>query len=164
MPTFDPTTFAVDFESVDPPGGVTPPIVPTPETVPGVVYDPFVFDVGVFDALYSVPFMQKCVVGRGYKRLVAGSTVPVTLHIQEGDTTPGRLFSMNPDSVQVQVYYPDGSVRVGYSHMTNRSLGIYSYHHTTFTYDPRGCYRGNFKMVSGDKVTITEPQLFFEVV
>jgi len=129
------------------------------------IFDPNVFDTGVFDTTYAVPFMQKAVIGRGFHRLVAGSSLPIQLYIQEGDTSPGRLFSLNPEtSVQVQLYNPDGTVKVPYASMTNMALGVYAYQHTTLVGDSKGKYEMDFKMVNGDKTTITDKMLVCEVI
>jgi hypothetical protein len=129
------------------------------------VLDPLVFDVGMFDAAYAVPFMQKAVMQRGYRRTVSGNTVPVLLYIQQGDTTPGRLYSLNPEtSTQIQVYNPDGTIKTAYTSMVNKSLGIYEAVILTASGDPKGQYQGDFKMINGDKTTVTEKVRLFELV
>src|SRR4030095_5690879 len=156
-------------------------------------FDPNCFDTACFDAAFTVPYMQKAVIGRGFRRLKAGSAIPIVLYIQEMDSSPGRLFSMNPQTVQVQIFLPAGvdsgvthqygfdpaafdanafrtgtvsyqGLRVLYTHMQNKGVGVYEYIHQSLPTDFLGKYTGNFKMVNGDKTTITEPQLFFELI
>jgi hypothetical protein len=156
-------------------------------------FDPNCFDTGAFDAAFTVPYMQKAVIGRGFRRLKAGSARPILLYIQQMDSTPGRLFSMNPQVVQVQIFLPQGiesgvtiqygfdprvfdpgvfstgsafypGLRVIYTDMVNKGIGIYEYIHQSLPTDFLGKYTGNFKMVNGDKTTITESQLFFELI
>lgn len=156
-------------------------------------FDPNCFDIACFDAAFSVPYMQKAVIGRGFRRLRAGSAIPIVLYVQEMDSSPGRLFSLNPELVQLQILLPHGveggvtiqygfdlsvfdpnafsggtvfypGLRIIYTNMTNKGLGIYEYIHQSLPTDFLGKYTGNFKMVNGDKTTITESQLFFELI
>src|SRR4030095_10052808 len=121
-------------------------------------FDPNFFDVVCLDAAFSVPYMQKAVIARGFRRLKAGSAIPIVLYIQEMDSSPGRLFSMNPQSVQIQMYLPphvEGGITetytfdpavfdpevfatgftfyaglaIRYTEMTNKGIGIYEYIH-----------------------------------
>jgi len=129
------------------------------------VLDPLVFDVGMFDAAYAVPFMQKAVMQRGFRRSSGGNTVPLLLYIQQGDTTPGRLYSLDPEtSTQIQVYSPDGTIKTAYTNMVNKGLGIYEAVVPTSSSDPKGQYSADFKMVNGDKQTTTEKVRIFELV
>jgi hypothetical protein len=156
-------------------------------------FDPNCFDTACFDAAFSVPYMQKALIGRGFRRLRAGSAIPIVLYIQQMDSSPGRLFSMNPQTVQLQIFLPQGvsggvtiqyafdpqvfdpnvfstgsvffpGLRLLYTDMSNRGVGVYEYIHQSLTTDVLGKYTGNFKMINGDKTTITESQLFFELI
>jgi hypothetical protein len=156
-------------------------------------FDPNCFDVVCFEGTFSVPYMQKAVIGRGFRRLKAGSAIPIVLYVQQMDSSPGRLFSMDPELVQVQIFLPTGAeggvsiqygfssaafdanafsagtvfypgLRVIYTNMQNKGVGIYEYIHQSLPTDVLGWYTGNFKMVNGDRTTITESQLFFELI
>lgn len=156
-------------------------------------FDPNCFDPVCFEGTFSVPYMQKAVIGRGFRRLKAGSAIPIILYVQQMDSSPGRLFSMNPELVQLQIFLPQGveggvsiqygfdpqafdtnalsggtvfypGLRVVYTNMMNKGVGIYEYIHQSLPTDFLGKYTGNFKMVNGDRTTITESQLFFELI
>jgi hypothetical protein len=156
-------------------------------------FDPNCFDSVCFEGAFSVPYMQKAVIGRGFRRLKAGSAIPIILYVQQMDSSPGRLFSLNPELVQLQIFLPTGAgggvsiqygfdpqafdpnamsggavffpgMRVIYTNMMNKGVGVYEYIHQSLTTDFLGKYTGNFKMVNGDRTTITETQLFFELI
>src|SRR4029450_3669075 len=91
-------------------------------------FDPNCFDVVCFDAAFSVPYMQKAVIGRGFRRLRAGSAIPIVLYIQQMDSSPGRLFSLNPTLVQVHLFLPTGA-QGSVTTMMNKGVGVYEHIH-----------------------------------
>jgi len=156
--------------------------------------DPNVFDAGFTHTTFAVPFMQYALIGRGFKRVVAGSNVPIQLAVQELDSTFGRLYSMNPEGgAYVQILYPPASglstirmppfdggvfdtpvfhdipvtltgVALDFTRMVGMSLGSFLYQYASSVSQPTGFYTGRFKMVNGDKTTVTEEMFFFELI
>src|SRR5437762_14180355 len=125
------------------------------------------FDKGAFSSAFFstdvTPVFGLIRVDKEYRRVKAGSSVTVTVYLDDVETTPGRRFAFNAvNAPQIQVYNPDGTIKQAYTDMFNVELGVYEYQHVSLTGDSIGAYSASFKAVNGGETTITPSVGIFE--
>lgn len=129
------------------------------------VFDPLVFDVGVFEGTDIIPILQKLSVERGMRRITAGSAITISAYIIQGDTTPERLYSFNPsDGVTIELYDPIGTIVQAYDTMYNVALGIFNYQYQTTAGNAKGKYTARIRAENGTKIMNTPYIGVFEII
>jgi len=73
-----------------------------------------------------------------------GETITVQATIKDLD---GNL--VDPDSQEVKVYDPNGTLQATYTSPTQQSTGVYRQSHTTSTSDTPGLWQFHWKTVKG---------------
>lgn len=96
-----------------------------------VVFDPLVFDIGVYDTTFQIPTLLDVWVEREFKKIALGQVVIIRARVVTLDEYNKKyLFNLGtPPSLTV--IGPDGLVRVTNGGMVNVSLGVYQYRYQT---------------------------------
>lgn len=150
------------------------------------VYDPNVFDITAFDAVFGIPSMLKVQVDPMHHKVMSGDIVTVTLWVVSL-ADPRRKFLFNPETPPaINVFYPRLSKtasfipRVSNAAMTNLDTGIYQFKIQTgivfddlavdsnvfdiVNNDPIGVYTGYFTARDGNISMRTRPQELYTVI
>jgi hypothetical protein len=89
------------------------------------VFDPLVFDVGVFDTSFFIPVLLDFWVEKEYKRVALGQVVIIRARVMT-TAENNRRYLFNPSiSPTFTVYGPDGLVRLLNGPMQNIATGVY---------------------------------------
>lgn len=125
------------------------------------VFDPEVFSF-MFDITDVTPSVRKVSVEEVYRKAASGSSIPITVYIQNNVTTPGRSFLMNPTTgPSITIYGPSDTVVVSDIDMEQVELGIYTYVYDTSPSQPTGTYAAVFRALNAEKEMISEKYYIF---
>lgn len=128
------------------------------------VFDPNVFDIGVFDSIFATPVLFQVYVAREMQRIAAGQSVAWTISIADTQSTPQRRYPLNVESAQVALYDPTDIQLFPFADMYNQGAGLYSFEYATAMISPKGAYCGIFKAINGGKGMLTPKMKLFEVI
>ena len=92
----------------------------------------------------------------------AGDSIVITAQVTDPSVKPSLLF--DPDTFQINVLNPDGTLRVTLGSMIKMSTGEYSYTLQSLSNWPLGVYAINLKAVSGTYTAQTITQEAFKLV
>jgi len=127
-------------------------------------FDPVAFDFAfaIFDA---IPVFNKTIIPRGMQKVEAGQAIAIMVQVQTVMSLIGERFNFNPDhNPDVQLYNPDGTVKVAWSSMNYiGNVGYYIYQHQTIQADQVGSYSGRFRATNGSMTALSDLQVLFTV-
>lgn len=131
----------------------------------GPAFDKTAFDVGAFDATYSIPLLVNIIVPREVRRIKPGSSMFVTIYIQ-GANADGSRFSLNTATVPtIVIFKPDTYLVYTFANMYgDGDVGHYSYQYQSDPDDMLGPYTAQFTAINGDKTFISPSVRLFEMV
>lgn len=129
------------------------------------VFDPVVFDPGIFDATDPIPTLLKVRVYPRHRMVKGGQGVTIVIYIVNVDTTPGRVFTLDPSVLpQIALYGPDGSVVQAATDMVSVSPGEYRYQRDTSVNDTSGPYSAVFTASNGDRDMVTPKMVVYSII
>lgn len=139
-------------------------IFATQPTSPYYAFHDEVFDWS-FEIMDIVPTFDRVLMEREFQLVRAGQAVTVIASIKDIMTTPGQRYQFNPGTTpQIQLYNPDGTVKVAWVNMVFIATGLYNYQHQTTTSDQLGNYTAQFRATNGTMTGITDKLLVFEIL
>ena len=126
-------------------------------------FQPDAFQWG-FQIMDTIPTFVEFPIARHFKKIHAGQAVLLPARVADIYTSEGVKLPFNPSSPpQIQIYYPDGTIKVPYTDMVFLNTGLYGYEHQSSGVDPVGVYTGDFSATNGQYTSVTVEIMLFEI-
>ena len=111
------------------------------------------------------PVFEKAIVLRSFKKVKLGQAVTISVNIKDILTSPGQRISASSFVLpQIQLYNPDGTVKVSFVNMNWTDAGFYIYQHQTLNTDMAGLYSVRFRAVNITSTALTDKLVAFTAV
>lgn len=130
-----------------------------------VVFDPIVFDVGVFDAVNVVPILLKVNIPQGCRKITPGGSFTLAVSIVQKETTPGKVYPLEPDSGVELALFDKALLEIeDFTAMFAQGDGVYRFQYQTDVNFIPGPYHIKLRAINGDKTMTTPYMKAFEVI